>query len=236
VAALQGYTECLELLLKHAADLTVPGDAGLTLLHAAAHNGRVQCLALLLSYCSDSGTACSIDAVSALGDSALSLLCSQALEVKLAVKSKESSNKAACAQLLLEAGASATPAVIAALAASEAAQLQENDSEADDRDGSAAGARFISDYIASLRSSRAADCSLLAVHAAAACSDHAHSTGSAIQHTAECSADVSQTDTVTLRLVHAVTGAAAAEYTLDVRTLKRLLALTEDSDGAVLAY
>jgi hypothetical protein len=123
-----------------------------------------------------------------------------------------------------------TPAVVAALAESEAAQSQDNDSAADEQDGPAAGARIISDYIASLRSSRAADRGLLAVHAAA-CTGHTHSTSSTDQHTTQSAAGMSlHTETVKLRLVHAVTGAAAAEYTLDVRTLERLIAVTEESD------
>jgi uncharacterized protein len=83
MAALHGYTKCLEVLLEHAANFT--DGAGRTLLHAAATGGRVQCMALLLSYYGDSGAAFNIDAVSALsGHSALSL-CAQAPALELAV-------------------------------------------------------------------------------------------------------------------------------------------------------
>jgi Ankyrin repeats (3 copies)/Ankyrin repeat len=241
IAALQGYTECLELLLEHAADLTTCDNDGNTLLHAAAAGGRVQCMSLLLSYNSDSCSTSTVDAVTALGGSPLSLCAAPVL--RLSVKSRQSSDKAACAQLLLEAGASVTPAVLAALVpaaatAAAAVQLNDSDSEGDDdssdeeeQDEPAAGARIISDYIASLRSSRAADSSLLAIHTAA-CRGHLDSTGTVDQDTAESAADVPpRTDTVDLRLVHAVTGAAAAEYTLNIRTLERLLAITDQSAG-----
>jgi Ankyrin repeats (3 copies) len=156
IAALQGYAECLELLLEHAADLAVCDHAGRTLLHAAAAAGQVQCLVVLLSHCSDSSSsssAFSIDAVTALGDTPLSLCVrSCAPELIFAVKSKESSDKAACAQLLLEAGARITAAVLAALVpAAAAAAQQQNDTDADEQGGPAAGARVISDYITSLR-------------------------------------------------------------------------------------
>lgn len=90
VAALGGYMECVELLLKHGADIHARAHQGSTALHSASAAGHAKCVELLLAHGSD------VNALTDIGMNALMLAAT--------------GGHTACVELLLRRGCDATVA------------------------------------------------------------------------------------------------------------------------------
>jgi ankyrin repeat protein len=240
-AAMHGSTECLQLLAQRSADFSIRDNAGHTPLHAAATWGRLQCVSLLLSCTAD--TVADVNATSVNGSTPL-ILCfrvgiptglTQAAE---AYTEFEQADADKCAQLLLDNGATVAQAALTELCA-----RADYDIAVGDDDQHVATMRALSDYMTRLRSSVAAHKAVIAVHTGAC------STSSTQQHSGtavyidsvtdstdsssggSCSSSaansaVQQYSSVTVQLVHAITGVKAAKlYKLELHTLEQLLAV-----------
>jgi Ankyrin repeats (3 copies)/Ankyrin repeats (many copies) len=251
-AAIHGSTECLQLLAGRGADLSVRDHAGHTLLHAAAFWGHLQCVSLLLSYSKD--IAADVNAVSADGSVPLMLCFENDIHGSLAQSHDVYSefiqaDADHCAQSLLDNGANVAPDMLTQLC--RRAEPNFNSDDDDDNTAPTDAMRALSSYMTRLRSSVAAHTAVAAVHTAA-CSaistqqhtnttvhtDNSHSSGIiSIRSTAGSSGSsaatsaVQQRSSISVQLVHAVTGVKAAKlYNLELRTLERLLAVHSSVD------
>jgi ankyrin repeat protein len=246
IAAMYGSTECLQLLAKRGADLSIRDRVGHTLLHAAATWARLQCLSLLLGY--SKGIVADVDAVSSNESTPLMVCLRQPVQNELRANIVGSYLKRpfdrgdldACAQLLLDSGATVAPDMLVQLCSGS----RRDDSDEADVDTTKVCARAVATYIAALRSSAAVRNDLLAVHTQA-CSEAQyssdtvqHGTGSSCSSGSSCNStaatttgSMQQNSSITVQLVHAVTGAKPAKlYKLELRTLERLLAVHSSVD------
>jgi ankyrin repeat protein len=228
-AALHGSTECLQLLAERGADLSARDQFGHTVLHAAAAWGRLQCVTLLLSYSKD--LVADVNATSLKGDTPLMHCIFEDIQDGLGLEYEDDTeadahteNASACAQLLLDSGASVAPDVLPRISFADSEDRDNSESEP-----STAGSLALSKYITALRSAVAAHTGLLTVHTEA-CSVQqscgtAHSAVATVV-SAAATGEVQQHSSITVQLVHAVTGVKAAKlYKLELCTLELLLAV-----------
>jgi Ankyrin repeats (3 copies) len=242
-AAIHGSTECLQLLVERGADLSIRDNAGHTILHAAATWAHVQCVSLLLSCSKD--IVGDVNTLSADGSSPLMLCLSNTIQLNLQAHDRQflyKSDTQRCAQLLLDNSAGLAPDML-----SQLCRLVDDDNHDIDggNDKPTAAMRALSTYMTRLRSTVAARTAIIAIHAQACStiSTHQHtdtavhtdgtnsssivSSGSSDNSSSAATSNAAQQQSsVTVQLVHAVTGVKAAKlYKLELRTLERLLAV-----------
>jgi ankyrin repeat protein len=210
LAAQCGSAECLELLSQHGADFAATTVLRHTLLHAAAACHRPACVALLLRHT----PALCVNALSARGITPLSAaLHNEDAQLDWGRYYTEmptscDADREQCIQLLLQAGAEVTAAVLNAASKTTA------------------GTYVLCEHVASVRSAAASAKQLLTVHADACSSSSSKPTAAtaAASTSSDCAtAAAVVTQAVVVQLVHAATGVKASkQYQFELGTLQRL--------------